>query len=457
VAKDLAGQSGRSEAVELVLPERRFTKPLARAVVEQRRRLAEDPRDRLQVARALDALTLEPEEFIEDLQVFLGLRSAYWRLQRETTRSARNSVMAQLWNIALRIEDGNLTDAERALRAAQERLSKALEQGASDEEIQKLMQELRQALAQFLDQLSKQAQNQPPMQGMDRNSQFMTPQDIEQMLRNLENMARSGDRDMAQQMLSQLRDLLDRLQSGRMADQGQSQRFGQMMDEFGNLLGRQQQLLDDTFGQQRRQGERSQQPGQRGQGQRGQRGQGQQGQGQQGQGQQGQGQQQGQGEGEDGDQMGALGDRQRELRDMLGRLQRGLRDFGLNAPGQFNGAGEAMERAERALRDGDLEGASQEEARALEQLRQGAREMAQQMLSQMPSRYGMSDSRGELDPMGRPPQRTEGPDPGVGVKVPDQIDIQRAREILEELRRRLGEPTRQPLELEYLERLLKRF
>ena len=59
--------------------------------------------------------------------------------------------------------------------------------------------------------------------------------------------------------------------------------------------------------------------------------------------------------------------------------------------------------------------------------------------------------------MGRPPQRTDGPDPGVGVKVPDQIDVQRAREILEELRRRLGEPTRPMLELEYLERLLKRF
>ena len=52
VAKDLAGQTGRSAPIEMVLPERRFTKPLARAVVEQRRRLAEDPRDRLQVARA---------------------------------------------------------------------------------------------------------------------------------------------------------------------------------------------------------------------------------------------------------------------------------------------------------------------------------------------------------------------------------------------------------------------
>ncbi|HJZ29483.1 MAG TPA: TIGR02302 family protein [Hyphomicrobiaceae bacterium] len=447
IARDLAGQTGRSEPIELVLPERRFSKPLARAVVEQRRRLVEDPRDRLQVARALDALTIEPDGFIEDLQVFLGLRSAYWRLQRDQSRASRNSVVGQLWDIALRIEDGNLTDAERALRAAQERLSKALEQGASDEEIQRLMQELRQALAQFLEQLQKQAENQPPMQGMDPNSQMMTPQDLDQLLRNLENMARSGNRDMAQQMLSQLRDLLDRLQSGRMADQGQSRQFGKMMDEFGNIIGRQQQLLDDTFGQQRQPGQRGQR-GQQGQGQRGQRG-------QRGQGQQGQpGDTPGQGE---GDELGGLGDRQRELRDMLGRLQQGMRQFGLNAPEQFGGAGESMERAERALRDGDLDGATQEESRALEQLRQGARDMAQQMLKQLPSRFGLNDSMGELDPLGRPPQRTDGPDPGVGVKVPDQIDVQRAREILEELRRRLGEPTRPPIELEYLERLLKLF
>ena len=129
---------------------------------------------------------------------------------------------------------------------------------------------------------------------------------------------------------------------------------------------------------------------------------------------------------------------------MLGRLQRGMRELGMNAPGQLDGAGQAMERAERALRDGNLDGAAQEEARALDQLRQGARDMAQQMLRQMPSRYGANDSAGELDPMGRPPQRTDGPDPGVGVKVPDQIDAQRAREILEELRRRLGEQTRPP-------------
>ena len=129
----------------------------------------------------------------------------------------------------------------------------------------------------------------------------------------------------------------------------------------------------------------------------------------------------------------------------------------MQPPGQLGGAEKSMERAEEALRNGDLAGAADHEARVLEQLRQGARGLAQQMLRQLPSRYGMDGTRGELDPMGRPPQRTDGPDPGNAVKVPDEIDVQRAREILEELRRRLGETTRPPIELEYLERLLKRF
>ena len=49
------------------------------------------------------------------------------------------------------------------------------------------------------------------------------------------------------------------------------------------------------------------------------------------------------------------------------------------------------------------------------------------------------------------------PDLGLSVKVPDEIDIQRAREVLDELRRRLGDPSRPGIELDYLERLIKPF
>jgi len=112
--------------------------------------------------------------------------------------------------------------------------------------------------------------------------------------------------------------------------------------------------------------------------------------------------------------------------------------------------------AERALEKGDLGEAGREQGRALEQLRQGAQSMAQQMLQQMPSRFGQAPGDAPRDPLGRPP-RSENPDPGTSVKVPDEIDMQRAREILEELRRRIGEQTRPTLELDYLERLLRRY
>jgi len=45
----------------------------------------------------------------------------------------------------------------------------------------------------------------------------------------------------------------------------------------------------------------------------------------------------------------------------------------------------------------------------------------------------------------------------VTVKVPGEIDVQRARRILEELRKRLSDPLRPQLELDYIERLLKDF
>ena len=449
VAKDHAGNTGQSKPVAIKLPERLFRNPLARAVVEQRRNLVIDPRYRELVVKALDALTMAPDGFIRDLAVYTGLRHVRYKLDQDKTRVGINEAIDQLWHIARRIEDGRgLSDAERRLREIQEQLSKAIENGASDEEIKRLMQELRQALAEFMNQLARQAEQMPQQQMQQGSSpnQMLTQEDLNRMMQDLENMARQGSRDQAQEMLSQLRDLIDRLQSGRMARQGQqgqqSRQMQEMMNQFGDIIGRQQRLMDDTFGAQRQQGQQGEQ-GQ--QGQQGQRGQ---------QGQQGQRGQNGQaGRGQNG--RGQLGQRQGQLGQRLDQLQRGMNGLGMQAPGQLDGARESMENAQRALEQGDLETATEEQARALEQLRQGAQSMARQMMQQMPSRYGRAGDA-PLDPLGRP-QRSDGPDTGSSVKVPGEIETQRAREILEELRRRLGQPLRPEIELDYIERLLKRF
>jgi hypothetical protein len=102
------------------------------------------------------------------------------------------------------------------------------------------------------------------------------------------------------------------------------------------------------------------------------------------------------------------------------------------------------------------------QGRALEAMRKGAQGMAQSMQQQMgqgpgpgmPGRMGPARANQDTDPLGRP-LRGRDLDGDNTVKVPGEIDVQRARRILEELRKRFGENFRPQLELEYIERLLK--
>ena len=116
------------------------------------------------------------------------------------------------------------------------------------------------------------------------------------------------------------------------------------------------------------------------------------------------------------------------------------------------------------LGDGNADGAVDAQGRALEALRKGAQGMAQSMQQQQgmgrgpgqPGRTGQARAQQDTDPLGRPLRgRDYGDD--VTVKVPGEIDVQRARRILEELRRRFADPQRPQIELDYIERLLKDF
>ena len=128
---------------------------------------------------------------------------------------------------------------------------------------------------------------------------------------------------------------------------------------------------------------------------------------------------------------------------------------------QLGRAGEAMGEAGDQLGEGDADGAVDSQGRALEALRKGAQGMAQSMQQQMgqgpgpgnPGRTGQARANQDTDPLGRPMRGHDVDD--TTVKVPGEIDVQRARRILEELRRRFGESFRPQLELDYIERLLK--
>ena len=137
IAHDEGGNEGKSEPFAFRLPERVFTKPLARALIEQRRNLAMDANTRPLVITALDALAIAPEKFTPEAGVYLGLRSMFWSLVRAKSDDDLRDVVARLWQMAVGIEDGNVSDAQDALRNAENALQQALERGASDDEIKR--------------------------------------------------------------------------------------------------------------------------------------------------------------------------------------------------------------------------------------------------------------------------------------------------------------------------------
>jgi hypothetical protein len=114
-----------------------------------------------------------------------------------------------------------------------------------------------------------------------------------------------------------------------------------------------------------------------------------------------------------------------------------------------------MRDAERALRQGQPSAAVPSQTQAVDNLRQGIRALGEQLMHGSGMSAGGGGSGGR-DPLGRllPGQGT--PDTTT-VQLPDQRDLQRAREILDELRRRAGQRERPRLELDYIDRLLRQY
>ena len=446
---DDAGNEAASETKTFILPSRLFTNPLAKAIVEDRQILSLDANRKRDVLDLIDAVTLRPEDTFDDMSQYLGLTVGRTRLKLAETDDQLREVADYLWEMALTIEDGDLSAAEKRLRQAQQNLKQALENGASDEEIDKLMAELRDAMNDFLRELAQRAQqNQNLAQQMPQNGQELRKNDLDRMLDQIENLAKSGNRDKAQELLSQLQNMMNNLQAGRQQQRQQSGQNGEMrqkMDELGEIMRRQQEMMNETFGLGQQQQDENGDPQMGENGQDGQQ----------------PGQQPGRGmtPEEFAEAMRQLQQGQGKLQQDLQGLTKELEGMGIEPGEGFGDAGEAMGQAEGALGQGEGERAVGEQGRALEALRRGAQNMMQQMMQAMQGDDGEGENGGrqqnaDRDPLGRP-RATTGPDYGESVKVPDEIDTQRARQILEAIRKRLGNALSPALEREYLERLLE--
>ncbi|MEJ2022352.1 MAG: TIGR02302 family protein [Maritimibacter sp.] len=442
---DGAGQAGQSAPSEIILPGRRFLNKLAAAIIEQRRDILWSRDNAPRVARILRALAYRPEGYFTRGAHYLALKAVARDLAADgLTAEARDAAAEALWTVAVEIEDGALLDALENLRRARERLAEAMRQGASPEELSQLMEEYRQAMRDYTDQLQARDPNadadQPDSGGQ---SMTMSQQDLQAMMDRIEELMREGRMAEAQELLDQLQQMMENAQVAQ-SGQGQGGAGQQAMNGLAETLRDQQELSDQTFGQQ--------------QGQSGQQGQ----QGQPGAGDEGE-PQSGGGAGQD------LAQRQRGLAQDLETQRQQLPGAG-SAAGDaareaLDQAGRAMDDAAEALERGDISGALDNQAQAMEDLRDGMRNLrdatrqagGQGEAGDQGQMTGRAGGAGGSDPLGRAPSGSDG---GRGSNGPlnDGEDVyRRAQELTDELRRRSGEQERPEQERDYLKRLLDLF
>ena len=279
-----------------------------------------------------------------------------------------------------------------------------------------------------MEQLAQGAEPQP----MPPGSEMIGGSELRDMIERARQLAQSGARDAAREMLEQLRNMLENMQAGLFQQQmgKDGQNAWQMLDQMEGLTQRQRELLDNSF---RR--------------------------GQQGPPEPGQGD-------EWSDQWleESLRDArlQEALRRDLGEMMRRLGEALGDIPRPMGRAEQAMRDARDALEEGQPGAAVDPQTRALDQLQQGMQSMAEQFMELLTNaaqrgsgRLGVQPGQGR-DPLGR--RLGDGTGEAIeGVRLPTEMDVQRAREILNELRRRRGDHRRPQDELQYIDRLLRRF
>ncbi|MET0182060.1 MAG: DUF4175 family protein [Caulobacterales bacterium] len=473
VAFDALGQAGASAPIRFTLPEKVFLQPLARAAIEIRRqvmwerrpyraarrflgtpaffddfeplfgarkllletddqdpRLERAPQGIQRAVRWLDALTMQPGDgYFRDRAVFLGFRLARGELNMARDIAGTDRAAETLWRTAIRAEYGSSADARRALEAAQQALNDALASGASPERLQQLMNALRQATENYMQALVQEAMRDGQTQESQEDTEeqaSISQRDINEMMEEAQRLMQEGRNAEAQALLQQLAGLLNNMevrlsQGGEQQDgeggQQQDNPLSQSMDQLSQAMGEQRALNDDTRERQENA--------------------------------------EGGGDAEEGPQGGAggnLAQRQAEIRRGLGEARRQAGEQGAQSQA-LNSAEGAMQRAENALRQGNYEEARAAQDEAMGAMRRGANELAAEMRRK--GEGGEQGADGERDPLGR---QTSGEGASDGdTTVPQQSDRVRAREILDDIRRRAQDANRPEAEREYLRRLLERF
>ena len=254
---DAAGQSTTSAPHRFILPERKFTNPLAQRLVEERKKLsfANDPISYTAIAKRIHDIGKLPELYKHDVVVYLALDAAVNRLTAPEVKPAvKKDMQRLLWDVALKLEDGGLSTAARDLSAALQRLSGAMNNpNLSPQEIQQLMQDVQAAMQNYMQELARELAQRLSKNGKMAKmppaiaEKFMKKVDFADMMKQLEELAQQDSRAALQKMAEMLQNTIDSLNVGDVEEMQEKQvKAMEALEDLQKLIEAQQSLMDKT-------------------------------------------------------------------------------------------------------------------------------------------------------------------------------------------------------------------
>lgn len=421
--EDDAGHVTLSNPYPILLPERDFTNTAAKRIIIERKRLFwfNDPISVRLATDTLSDIANHPEYYRGDTVTFLALAVAVKRLIYDGDDEAVRSVVDMLWHVALKIEDGGLSQSARDLKEALQKLSSALnDKDSTEEQLQELANDVTEKMQEYMQALANEMQQR--MAEGKKNSaippeladKFMQHIDMGKLMEQLRDMSKGNGREQMQKMAEFFKNALENLDSKKIDEMTQAQEKAmEALQDMQKLITRQQELMDKTA----KKG--------------------------------------------DGEQTAEEAKEQQSIRDGLGEAIRKLSEVSSDLPEGLAKADQAMKKAIDALNKGDGKGSLPAQKEALDALQEGMDQSVSEMakgMQQMILSFGMmpkGNNYGEgYDPLGR--------DDGKGnkddtIQLPEENERRRVQQIIDELRTRSNDYERPKVEREYIERLLDLF
>lgn len=266
VATSVSKKVARSPIATFRLGSRTFKSPVAKAVLDLRRRLALGDERRHAAAEDLEAIGETPGPIDQNTGTFLNLTSIVALLDNRDVddNDARNEAVGRLWDLALDIEDqlhGGKQSARASIdvRAAQEAVSEQLRHmrednahGTEDQaELKRRMDALRAAIGRKMQALAEQAMRDgtaiPDLPGLTKSGDRA----FQKLMERLQGDAAEGHEDGAMDKLQQLEDSIEKMRNATPQDMAQlaqqmmaQQKLKEQAESLGDLVKQQSSLLD---------------------------------------------------------------------------------------------------------------------------------------------------------------------------------------------------------------------